>query len=75
MHEYSSSRQSSNIIFENKKVQKNTPDPELVTPSSKKDRERLFVPKQNKLAVLEVAEFVERAMIAVIGLGVVTKIK
>ena len=35
-----------------------------------KDRERIFVPKQNKLAVLEVAEYVERALIAVIGLGV-----
>ena len=33
------------------------------------------MPKQNKLAVLGVAEFVERAMIAVIGLGVFTKIK
>ena len=33
------------------------------------------MPKQNKLAVLGVAEFVERAMIVVIGLGVVTKIK
>ena len=75
MHEYSSSRQSSDIIFENQKVQKNIPDPELVTPSSKKDRERIFVPKQSKLAVLQVAEYVERAMIAVIGLGVVTKIK
>ena len=70
MHEYSSSRQSSDIIFENQKVQKNIPDPELVTHSSEKDRERIFVPKQNKLAVLEVAEYVERALIAVIGLGV-----
>ena len=75
MHEYSSSRQSSDIIFENQKVQKNITDPELVTHSSKKDRERIFVPKQNNLAVLEVAEYVERALIAVIGLGVVTKIK
>ena len=34
MHEYSSSRQSSDIIFENQKVQKNIPDPGLVTHSS-----------------------------------------
>ena len=33
----------------------------------------MFVPKQNKLAVLGVAEFVERVMITVIGLGVVKK--
>ena len=34
--EYCSSRQSGNIIFE--RVQKNIPDPELVTPSPKKKR-------------------------------------
>ena len=71
-HEYCSSRRSSDIIFE--RVQKNIPDQESITPSPKK-KERTFMPKQNKLAVLGVAEFVERAMIVVIGLGVVTKIK
>ena len=40
-----------------------------------KKRERMFMRKQNKLAVLGVAEFVERVMIAVIGLGVATKTK
>ena len=35
----------------------------------------MFTPKQNKLVVLGVAEFVERTMIAVIGLGVVTQIR
>ena len=35
----------------------------------------MFMPKQNKLEVLGVAEFVERAMIAAVGLGVVAKIK
>ena len=73
-HEYCSSRQSQcgDIVFE--RVQKNIPDPELVMPSPKK-RECMFMPKQNKLAVLGVAEFVERVMITVIGLSVVTKIK
>ena len=33
----------------------------------------MFIPKQNKLAVLGVVEFVERVMITVIGLGVVKK--
>ena len=33
----------------------------------------MFIPKQNKLAVLRVVEFVERVMITVIGLGVVKK--
>ena len=72
-HEYCSSRQSQSgdIVFE--RVQKNIPDPELVTPSPKK-RERMFMRKQNKLAV-GVAEFVERVMIAVVGLGVATKTK
>ena len=35
----------------------------------------MFMPKQNKLALLRIAEFMERAMITVIGLGAVTKIK
>ena len=35
-HKYCSSLQSGDIIFENKKVQKNIPDPQLVTPSPKK---------------------------------------
>ena len=74
MHEYCSSQQSGDIIFE--RVQKNIPDPELVTPSPKKENlELMFMPKQNKLEVLGVAEFVERAMIAAIRLGAVIEIK
>ena len=42
---------------------------------TKKKRKWMFMPKQNKLALLRIAEFVERAMITVIGLGAVTKIK
>ena len=42
-HEYSSSRQSSGIIFKNKEVQKNIPDPELITSSPKKKRKNLYV--------------------------------
>ena len=71
---YSSSWQSSDIIFENKEVQKNIPDPELVMPSPKKTKQ-IFMQKQNKLEVLGAAEFVERAMITAIGLAVAIKIK
>ena len=57
-------------------MQKNIPDPELVTPSPKKENlELMFMPKQNKLEVPGVAEFVERAMIAAIRLGAVIEIK
>ena len=35
---YSSSWQSSDMIFQNKEVQNNIPDPELVMPSPKKNK-------------------------------------
>ena len=44
-HEYCSYRQSGDIIFE--RVQKNIPDPELVTPSPKKKKTCLCQNKTN----------------------------
>ena len=46
-NEYSSSRQSSDIIFKNKEVQNNIPDPELITPSQKKENESLCQNRTN----------------------------
>ena len=37
-HKYSSSWQSSDMMFQNKEVQNNIPDPELVMPSPKKNK-------------------------------------
>ena len=52
-HKYCSSLQSGDIIFENKKVQKNIPDPQLVTPSPKKKKKMNVYAKTKQTGIIK----------------------